>query len=89
MLMLNSNDLVDSAVPENSAKTLVLLYKLDKIRNHIENRLEVVDPLTRSELEFILNMIHKFEEVPENFKTSKPLVPESNITKMEDTIDEA
>lgn len=86
--MLNSSGPVDLAVQENNAKTLVLLYKLDKIRNHIENRMEVVDPMTRSELQFILNMIHKFEDVPEDYKIMKPLVPEGNI-KMEDTVNEA
>ena len=86
--MLKLNGPVDSVVPESNAKTLVLLYKLDKIRNHIESRIEVVDPITKSELQFILNMIHKFEVVPENYKLTKPLVPESNI-HMEDTNNEA
>lgn len=77
--MLMSTEPAVGAVQETNAKVLVLLYKLDKIRAHINNRLDVVDPVTKSELEFILNMIEKFEDVPKGYKLDKPLVPETAV----------
>ena len=59
-----------------SSEVRVLTYKLDKIRNHIQNRLEVVDDITKCELEFILNMISEFEVVPASYDLLSPIVPE-------------
>ena len=64
-----------------SSEVRVLTYKLDKIRTHIQNRLDVVDDITKSELEFILNLISKFEVVPADYELLSPIVPESNIPK--------
>lgn len=58
MIQTNGND---------DARILVLLYKLDMIQQHINQRLEVVDPVTRSELEFVLNMLRRYEDVPGNY----------------------
>ena len=41
-----------------SSEVRVLTYKLDKIRTHIQNRLDVVDDITKSELEFILIILY-------------------------------
>lgn len=70
-----------------SSEVRVLTYKLDKIRTHIQNRLDVVDDITKSELEFILNMISKFEVVPADYELLSPIVPESNIPKGDTTND--
>lgn len=45
----------------------MLLYKLDMIQQHIKQRLDVVDPVTKSELEFVLNMSRRYEDVPGNY----------------------
>ena len=57
-----------------TASLRVLEFKLARIRNHIENRLQVVDGSTAVELKRILQMISEFETVPAGWSLSKPLV---------------
>lgn len=57
-----------------NAEKIILEYKLDKIRKFIENRLTIVDSITKNELTVILNMIKQYEKVPQNFELTKPLV---------------
>lgn len=57
-----------------NAEKIILEYKLDKIRKFIENRLTIVDSITKNELTVILDMIKQYEKVPQNFELTKPLV---------------
>jgi hypothetical protein len=50
-------------------------YKLDKIRKKLEERIKIVDPITKVELQVILSMISEYESVPVNWKLETPLVP--------------
>lgn len=52
----------------------ILEYKLDKIRNFIESRINIVDSVTKNELNVILNMIKQYEHVDSTFELSKPLI---------------
>lgn len=61
-----------------AAEATVLYHKLDRIRSHIRTRLEVVDPVTAAELNYILNMIEEWEYVPSNWTLSEPIVPIKN-----------
>ena len=56
------------------ADNKILLYKLNKIRNHIESRSKIVDVVTKNELAVILDMISQFEVVPNDWTLDKPLV---------------
>ncbi len=56
------------------SETKILSYKLDKIRNYILNRLEVVDPIAKNELKVILNFISNYEHVPADWTLINPLV---------------
>ena len=58
------------------ADNKILLYKLNKIRNHIESRSKIVDVVTKNELAVILDMISQFEVVPNDWTLDKPLVIE-------------
>lgn len=57
-----------------NAEAVVLSYKLDRIRSHIERRLSVVDDITSSELKYVLKMISDFETVPAEWQLQKPFV---------------
>lgn len=57
------------------AESVILSYKLDKIRNYIESRIKIVDPIAKNELSVILNMISEFETVPAGWSLETPLVP--------------
>lgn len=63
-----------SSFIQSEAENKVLEYKLDKIRNFIESRLNIVDSITKNELNIILDMIKQYEQVPNNFKLEKPIV---------------
>ena len=63
-----------SSFIQSEAEKKVLEYKLDKIRNFIESRLNIVDSITKNELNIILDMIKQYEQVPNNFKLEKPIV---------------
>lgn len=65
-----------------NAEAKVLYYKLDRIRNHIESRIDSgIDAITSAELVYILDMISAYETVPAEWELEKPLVPINNIPK--------
>lgn len=64
------------------AEIRVLEFKLDSIRTFINRRKEIVDPIVKSELENILELISKYETVPTDWNLNTPLV--TNLKDMED-----
>ena len=64
------------------AEIRVLEFKLDSIRTFINRRKEIVDPIVKSELENILELISKYEIVPADWNLNTPLV--TNLNDMED-----
>ena len=64
------------------AEIRVLEFKLDNIRTFINRRKEIVDPIVKSELENILELISKYEIVPADWNLNTPLV--TNLNDMED-----
>lgn len=64
------------------AEIRVLEFKLDSIRTFINRRKEIVDPIVKSELENILELISKYEIVPADWNLNTPLV--TNLKDMED-----
>lgn len=56
------------------AEIRVLEFKLDNIRTFINRRKEIVDPIVKSELENILELISKYEVVPADWDLDTPLV---------------
>ena len=65
---------MNNSIVELQAEVKILSYKLDKIRAHINNRLEIVDPITKNELQAILGFISLYEIVPSDWEISEPLV---------------
>ena len=61
-------------VTKMSAQVQVLTFKLDCIRQHIERRMSVVDAVTQSELQYILDMIQRYEHVPASWSLDRPIV---------------
>jgi len=59
----------------------VLNYKLDSIRNHCRKRLETIEGQSQGEIEFVLKLISKWEEVPAGWSLTEPFVPETNKPK--------
>lgn len=66
---------MNNVLMQSQAELKILEFKLDKIRKRLEERISIVDPVTKQELQVILNMIEEFEEVPINWTLQKPLVP--------------
>lgn len=64
------SDLLNTSIAESK----ILSYKLDKIRNHINSRIPYVDPVVKTELNVILDIIKAYEFVPQNWELTKPLV---------------
>ena len=64
------------------AEIRVLEFKLDNIRTFINRRKEIVDPIVKSELENILELISKYEIVPADWNLNTPLV--TNLKDMGD-----
>lgn len=60
------------------AESIILSYKLDKIRKHINNRLINADPIVKNELLMIQSLISQYETVPSNWKLETPIVEISN-----------
>ena len=56
------------------ATKTVLEYKLQRIKDHINQRLQVAEGATAVELKMILKMIGEFEEVPAGWQLKAPLV---------------
>ena len=61
---------------QSQAETKVLEFKLNKIRTRIEERVKIVDPITKVELQYILDMISTYETVPVDWNLEKPFVIE-------------
>lgn len=61
------------------AQVKILEFKLDSIRKYAKSRSNIVDPITKVELENILALISKFETIPHDWTLKDPLVPSSNI----------
>lgn len=61
-------------ITKRDAELLCLQHKLSAIRKHIENRLEVVDPMVKAELSIILNIISRYEVVDKTWSLDRPLV---------------
>ena len=64
------------------AEIRVLEFKLDNIRTFVNRRKEIVDPIVKSELENILELISKYEIVPADWNLNTPLV--TNLKDMGD-----
>ena len=64
------------------AEIRVLEFKLDSISTFINRRKEIVDPIVKSELENILELISKYEIVPADWNLNTPLV--TNLKDMGD-----
>ncbi len=65
-----------------AAELKCLQHKLNDIKNHINARLEVSSGIAQAELNVILNIIQRYEIVPNGWKLQKPLVPESTVRAM-------
>lgn len=59
---------------QTGAEKIVLEYKLNKIREYINGRKNIVDPITKIEFEILLKMIDTYEEVPIGWTLETPLV---------------
>ena len=59
---------------QNQAEVKVLEFKLNRIRQRIEERLPIADPISKAELRYILHMISEFETVPAGWNLEKPFV---------------
>lgn len=64
------SDLLNTSIAESK----ILAYKLDKIRKYVEERIPYVDPIVKTELNVISDMIRKYEYVPNGWELTKPLV---------------
>ena len=64
------------------AEIRVLEFKLDNIRTFVNRIKEIVDPIVKSELENILELISKYEIVPADWNLNTPLV--TNLKDMGD-----
>lgn len=67
---------MNSILMQSQAETKVLEYKLDKIRTRLEERIKIADPITKAELQYILDMISTYETVPAGWSLNIPFVTE-------------
>jgi hypothetical protein len=58
------------------AEIKVLEFKLDKIRTRLEERIKIADPITKAELQYVLDMISTYETVPYDWTLNTPFVTE-------------
>lgn len=65
---------MNSILMQSQAETRVLEFKLDKIRTRLEERIKIVDPITKIELQYVLDMISVYEIVPAGWTLDKPFV---------------
>lgn len=68
---------------QSQAETKILEFKLDKIRTRLEERIQIVEPITKAELQYILDMISKYENVPCNWTLDKPFVKEEDLNNVQ------
>ena len=69
---------MNNVLMQNQAERTVLEFKLNNIRTRLEERIKIADPITKAELQYILNMISKYEIVPAGWTLEKPFVMEVN-----------
>lgn len=67
---------MNSMLMQSQAETKVLEFKLDKIRTRLEERIKIADPITKAELQYVLDMISKYEVVPAGWTLEKSFVEE-------------
>lgn len=67
---------MNNILMQSQAETTVLEFKLDKIRTKLEERIKIADPITKVELQCILDMISTYEIVPAGWTLTKPFVTE-------------
>ena len=67
---------MNNALLQSQAETKVLEYKLNCIRQRLEERIKIVDSITKAELQYILAMIAKYENVPAGWVLEIPFVTE-------------
>ena len=65
---------MNDSIIQLAAENKILAYKLDKIRNYIHNRMEMVDPITKNELNIILTFISNYEHVDTDWTLTNALV---------------
>ena len=63
---------------ELMATVKILTFKLCRIRDHIERRLEIAEGDTAAELQYVLSMIAEYEQVPCGWQSDRPLVAEED-----------
>ena len=61
---------------QSQAETTVLEFKLDRIRTRLEERIKIADPITKAELQYVLDMISTYEIVPVGWVLKRPFVTE-------------
>lgn len=69
---------MNNVLMQQQAEVKILEYKLDRIRKHLNNRINIVDPVTKAELSAILGIICEYEIVPAGWNLETPLVPIQN-----------
>ena len=69
---------MSSLLLQCQAETTVLEFKIDAIRTRLEERIKIADPITKAELQYVLNMISKYEIVPAGWTLQRPFVTEVN-----------
>ena len=67
---------MNSMLMQSQAETKVLEFKLDKIRTRLEERIKIADPITKAELQYVLDMISTYEIVPAGWTLTTPFVTE-------------
>ncbi len=67
---------MNNILMQSQAETKVLEYKLDKIRTRLEERIKIADPITKAELQYVLDMISTYEIVPAGWSLNTPFVTE-------------
>lgn len=73
---------MNNVLMQSQAETTVLEFKLNKIRTRLEERIKIVDPITKVELKCILDMISTYEIVPTGWNLEKPFVTEVGETSV-------
>lgn len=67
---------MNNVLMQSQAEKTVLEFKLDRIRTRLEERVKIADPITKAELQYVLDMISVYEIVPVNWSLEKPFVTE-------------
>lgn len=68
---------------ESQAEVKALEFKLNRIRERLQERIPYAEPITKAELQFILAMISEYETVPYNWELEKPFVQQEEINDVQ------